>query len=88
MSEISIRKKDDLLRVVRKKDHHKRSAGKLKFDLGQGKETLNLLGTPTRVGVSRTFVFTIFSKIGECQRSFKTPEFAFTLSSTHQCQKK
>ena len=38
MSEISIRKKDDLLRVVRKKDHHKRSAGKLKFDLGQGKE--------------------------------------------------
>ena len=62
MSEISIRKKDDLLRVVRKKDHHKRSAGKLKFDLGQGKKILNLLGTPTRVGVSRTLVFTIFRK--------------------------
>ena len=63
MSEISIRKKDDLLRVVRKKDHHKRSAGKLKFDLGQGKEILNLNSELRRVSVSQgPFVFTIFRK--------------------------
>ena len=36
MKEITIRKKEDLLRVIRKKDHHKRSSGKLKFDFGQG----------------------------------------------------
>ena len=36
MREITIRRKDDLLRVIRKKDHQKRSSGKLKFDFGQG----------------------------------------------------